>query len=189
MHTQQTALKYTYYAVDVTLECQTVVLRTDDLHLGLDDTRQTKPRAERHHRQLRRPLGAIPAATGISVSRSVRSTAKRRAATSWSATSRVRASDRCSSETRLPQPRRAPNATDAHQGRLRGPSRRLSTSPARGASVAPRSAELRPPGPPPAASARSPAAAPAALAAEAPEAALRLPLLPTTAASRGDPRL
>ena len=84
----------THYTVDVTLECQTVVLRTDDFWPA--NTRVRQGRAQ-NDRPMRLSLGAIPAARDISVSRSVRSTAECRAATSWSAINRVRASDRCSS--------------------------------------------------------------------------------------------
>jgi hypothetical protein len=86
----------THYTVDVTLECQTVVLRTDDF---------------------------------------------------WPANTRVRRG-------------RAQNDATAQCDGLWGQSRRLGISPSHGASVAPRSAELRPRGPPPAASARPTAAAP-----------------------------
>ena len=84
---------------------------------------------------------------------------------------------------------RAPSAAIAHHDRLWGRSRRLIISPAHGASVEPQGAELQPRGPPPAASARWPAARSRDAAAEAREAARGSPLLPTTAASWGDPRL
>ena len=66
---------------------------------------RARPRAERRHGPSGPPLGAVPAARHISVSRSVRRAAERRGATSLPAASRVRASARCTLPRR-PQPRR-----------------------------------------------------------------------------------
>ena len=153
--------------------------------------RRARARAERRHDPSGPHLRAVPAAIDTSASRSVRRAAERRAATPWPAASRVRALARCTLPRRSSRGARgrARNGATTHKDRLWGRSRRLSTFPARGASVAPRSVVQRPPGAPQSPTACSPAAAPAALAAEAPEAARRSPLLPTTAASSGDPRL
>ena len=150
--------------------------------------RRARARAERRHDPSGLPLAAIPAATHISVSRHIRSAAKRHAATSPPAASRVRACARCSScDVRSRGARgRAWIGATAHHGHLWGRSAALSASAARGASIAPQSAVPPPHCPPPAASARRPAAAAVMAAAEA---ARKLPLLLATAASEGDPRL
>ena len=176
----------THYTVNLTLECQTVVLRTDD-----SGPPKLRPRAGRRYRPRRRPLGAILAAADIYVSRSVRRVAERRAATSWPAASRVRASARCTLPRRSSRAARgrARNGATTHHDRLLGQSRRLRVSPRRGASAEPRSAELRPRCPPQAASARRPAACSGDAAAEASEAARGSAPPLTTATSGGDPRL
>ena len=135
-------------------------------------TRAAEARADRHRRPSGSPPGALPVAISISGSRRVRSAAGRTVATTWHAASRIRASARCcpgdGRHTR--RVRRARIAADDHQDRLRRPSRRLSASTSRGASVAPQGAQLRPHGTPQAASARRPAATPEMAAHEAREA-------------------
>ena len=124
-------------------------------------TRAAEARADRHRRPSGSPPGALPVAISISGSRRVRSAAGRTVATTWHAASRIRASARCcpgdGRHTR--RVRRARIAADDHQDRLRRPSRRLSASTSRGASVAPQGAQLRPHGEQAASLARPPMAA------------------------------
>ena len=150
--------------------------------------RRARPRAERRHDPSGPPLGAVPAAIDTSASWSVRSAAERQAATPWSAASCIRASDRCTLLRRSSRGARgcAQIAAAAHHGRLQGRPAALSASTAHGAMIAPRHAVLRPRFEAQAASAHGPAATPETAAEEA---ARKSPLLPTTAASSGDPRL
>jgi hypothetical protein len=124
-------------------------------------TRAAEARADRHRRPSGSPPGALPVAISIYVARRVRSAAGRTVATTWHAASRIRASARCcpgdGRHTR--RVRRARIAADDHQDRLRRPSRRLSASTSRGASVAPQGAQLRPHGEQAASLARPPMAA------------------------------
>ena len=163
--------------------------RTDPLQLPRRvQPRRARARAERRHDTPGLPLGAIPAATHISVSRRIRSAAEHRAATVCPAASSVRASARCSScDGRSRGARgRVWIGAAAHHGRLWGRSAALSASTAHATPIAPQINVLQPSHPPPAAPARRPAAAPAKAAAESVH---KPPLLPTTAASWGDPRL
>ena len=147
--------------MDVTLEGQTVLLRTDDFWPANTQVRRGRAQDDATAQcdglwGRSRRLGISPS-HGASVAPRSAELRPRGLPPAASARPTAAAPD---DPINAAQPRRARIAADAHQGRLRGPSRRLSTSPAHDASVAPRSALLRPPNPPQAASARRPAAAP-----------------------------
>ena len=71
-------------------------VRTSYTRLSAFQTQRCSIDITKRHRQPRPPLWAIPAATGISVSRSVRRAAERRAENPWSAASRTRTWALCS---------------------------------------------------------------------------------------------